>query len=194
MIAKTTDKFPPEQVKEGIGLLRIAMAKTTDPANKMSLCDARIRTLLGIMKHKCADWMEPSMPTLLSKTLEMMVADMRRENSIEEVEKTLAGLEHHLSEMAKRSVEEKLKYLPRESIILLRDYNIVLECRNRWKEASDIYMTNHQAWATSNKIVADIADQLEDLELEYGLIVMPKSYSYDINELSMFNKRPGSDD
>jgi len=54
-------------------------------------------------------------------------------------------------------------------------------------------MTNKDAWATSNKMIADINDILTQVELDYNLIIMPKNYSYDVNDLSMFNKQPGSE-
>ena len=50
-------------------------------------------------------------------------------------------------------------------------------------------MANKDAWSISNKMIADIGDKLESIELKYNLIVMPKSYSYDINDLNMFNKQ-----
>ena len=187
-IAKTTDKFPPDQVKEGIGLLRIAMAKSTDPANKISLCDSRIRTLMGVMEHKCHDWVQPGLTTLLLKAIEMMLADMRRENPADEVASTIDGLVQYVQEVEAKNVGEKSRFVVTEGLDILSDYNVVIECRQRWKEASDMYMANRESWSISNKMLADVGDKLEAMELKYNLIIMPKNYSYDINDLGMFNK------
>ena len=188
MIAKTIDKFPPEQVKEKIGLMSVATARATEPANKISLCSSRISTLMGVLEYKCREWTQPGLTRTLYKTIEMMVADMKENESDVNIRNMLAELEQYLSEMSNYNVENKIKYLPIEGLEILQDYNVVLECRARWKEASDIYMKNKDAWSVSNKMIADIGDKLEAIELKYNLIIMPKHYSYDINDLNMFNK------
>lgn len=189
MIAKTTDTFPPEQVKEKIGLMSVATARATEPANKISLCSSRISTLKGVLKYKCEKWVQPGLTTTLYKTLELMVADMAVSSTDENRYAMLKELEQYLNDLSTYNIEHKIKFLPIESMEILQDYNAIVECRERWKEASDIYMKNNASWSVSNKMIADIGDILEAIELKYNLIVMPKHYSYDVNDLNMFNKQ-----
>lgn len=189
MIVKTTDKFPPEQVKEKIGLMSVATARATEPATKISLCSSRISTLTGVLEYKCREWVQPGMSTILNKTIIMMVEDMKTSGNFDNIQPMLQELETYLQELTAYNVEQKLKWVPTEGLELLQDYNVVMQCRERWKNASDIYMANKDAWSISNKMIADIGDKLESIELKYNLIVMPKSYSYDINDLNMFNKQ-----
>jgi len=144
---------------------------------------------MGVLEYKCREWTQPGLTRTLYKTIEMMVADMKENESDMNIRQMLAELEQYLSEMSNYNVENKIKYLPIEGLEILQDYNVVLECRARWKEASDIYMKNKDAWSVSNKMIADIGDKLEAIELKYNLIIMPKHYSYDINDLNMFNKQ-----
>lgn len=118
-----------------------------------------------------------------------MVEDMKTSGNFNNVQPMLQELETYLQELTAYNVEQKLKWVPTEGLELLQDYNVVMQCRERWKNASDIYMANKDAWSISNKMIADIGDKLESIELKYNLIVMPKSYSYDINDLNMFNKQ-----
>jgi hypothetical protein len=194
MIAKTTDKFPPEQIKEMIGQLSVSTARSTDPAIKLSLTNSRISVLLGIMKHKCQDWVMPGISTMVHEILgKMLTEDLNAPDHEFAIKSRIAYLIDFINIENTKAIETKQKYFPSESLVLLTDYNKLVECRERWKIASDIYMTNKDAWATSNKMIADINDILTQVELDYNLIIMPKNYSYDVNDLSMFNKQPGSE-
>jgi hypothetical protein len=93
-----------------------------------------------------------------------------------------------MQEESARCVEEKRKYFPTESIELLVDYNAILDCRERWKVASDTYMANKDAWSVSNKMIADINDVLADIELKYNLIIKPKNSSYSVDDMTLFTK------
>jgi hypothetical protein len=188
MIAQTTDKFPPEQVKEKIGLMSVATARATEPANKISLCSSRISTLMGVLEHKCRMWVQPGLTTTIQKTISMMITSMAETGSHKDTEFLLIELQKYMDDLTTHNIEKKIKYMPIEGLELLQDYNVVVECRARWKEASDMYMANKDAWSVSNKMIADIGDKLEAIELKYNLIIMPKNYSYDINDLNMFNK------
>ena len=119
MIAKTIDKFPPEQVKEKIGLMSVATARATEPANKISLCSSRISTLMGVLEYKCREWTQPGLTRTLYKTIEMMVADMKENESDVNIRQMLAELEQYLSEMSNYNVENKIKYLPIEGLEIL---------------------------------------------------------------------------
>jgi hypothetical protein len=194
-IARTTDNFPPAQVKEKIGLMSVAMAKCTDPSNKISLCSSRISTLVGVLKVKVDTWAEPGLTEVLIKCLTMMVDDMKTESPEEGIRQTLSEIERYLNVIADEQTSKKYKKeVPQLSLDILYDYNIVLQCRERWKDANDIYMANRNAWSISNKIIADIGDKLEEIELKYNLIIMPKSYSYNIDDLTMFKQQPGASD
>lgn len=191
MIAKTTDKFPPEQVKEMIGQLSVSTARSTDPAIKLALTNSRISVLLGIMKHKCQEWVMPGISTMVHEILvKMLTEDLLAEEHERAIRARIAYLIDFINTENTKAIETKSKYFPAESLTLLTDYNKVVECRERWKKASDTYMENHEAWAISNKMIADVNDILTQIELDYNLIIMPKNYSYDINDLSMFKKQP----
>lgn len=188
MISQKSNQFPPTQIKESIGELRVSIARSTAPENKLALTRSRITTLLGILKHKSKEYLMPSLTTLLYDTLNQMIRDLMADPEGKEVLPTLLKLEKYLDEETQRCVSEKSKYYPPESIELLRDYNTVLACRERWKEASKTYMQNHDAWEVSVKMIGDINDILEELELKYDLIVMPKHYTYDVHDLNLFNR------
>lgn len=192
MISKTTQSFPPEQIKEMIGQLSVSTARSTDPAIKLSLTSSRISTLLAVMDHKCKEWMQPGLKTLLYTTLLMMMEDLKVDDHEQALHTRLDYLIQFLSDVAAKNIEEKKKSLPDESLQLLIDYNNVLSCRDRWKIAQDIYMHNEASWSISNKMIADISDVLTKIELDYNLIIMPKNYSYDINDLNMFKKQEGN--
>jgi hypothetical protein len=189
MISQTTDNFPPSQIKEMIGELSVATARSTEPANKISLTSSRISTIHGVLKYKCRQWLMPGLTTLLYTTIDLMVKDIIDENSQgNNVRPILIDLDKFMQEESARCVEEKRKYFPTESIELLVDYNAILDCRERWKVASDTYMANKDAWSVSNKMIADINDVLADIELKYNLIIKPKNSSYSVDDMTLFNK------
>lgn len=191
MIAKTTDKFPPEQVKEMIGQLSVSTARSTDPAIKLALTNSRISVLLGIMKHKCHDWVMPGISTMIHEIIvKMLEEDLKAENHESAIRTRITYLIDFINKENTEALESKQKYFPSESLVLLVDYNRVIECRQRWKIASKTYMDNATAWEISNSMIADINDILTQIELDYNLIIMPKNYSYDINDMSIFNKQP----
>ena len=191
MIANTTDKFPPEQIKEMIGQLSVSTARSTDPAIKLALTNSRISVLLGIMKHKCNDWVMPGISTMIHEILvKMLKEDLMAQEHERAVKLRILYLIDFINAENTKALEAKQKQFPSESLVLLVDYNKLVECRERWKIASDTYMRDKDAWAISNKMIADINDILTQIELDYNLIIMPKNYSYDINDLSIFNKQP----
>jgi hypothetical protein len=191
MIAKTTDKFPPEQVKEMIGQLSISTARSTDPAIKLALTNSRISVLLGIMKHKCQDWVMPGISTMVREIIvKMLMDDLIVEDHERAIKARIAYLIEFINKENTEAIEAKSKYFPSESLTLLVDYNKVVDCRDRWKVAAKTYMDNKDAWEISNAMIADINDILTQIELDYNLIIMPKNYSYDINDLTMFKKQP----
>jgi hypothetical protein len=189
MIARSSDKFPPEQVKELIGSLAIAVAKSTDPANKLSLTSSRVSMVLGVMKIKCRDWVAPGLYAILYSTLQAMIQDMQAEHPQDSLTDTLNRLEFAINGMLEQNSKEKTGYMIDESLELIADYNAVLECRERWKIANDVYMQNEAAWVKSNKMLADIHDKLTEIELKYNLIIVPKNYSFNVNDLGIFNKQ-----
>jgi hypothetical protein len=191
MIAKTSDKFPPEQVKEMIGQLSVSTARSTAPEIKLALTNSRISALLGIMKHKCQEWVMPGISTMIrDAVIKMLTEDMLANEHEQAIRSRLEYLIAFVTEENKKELEAKSKFTPYESLALLTDYNRVIDCRDRWKEASDIYMKNKDSWSISNKMIADINDVLTQIELDYNLIIMPKNYSYDISDMSMFKKQP----
>lgn len=191
MIAKTTDKFPPEQIKEMIGQLSVSTARSTDPAIKLALTNSRISILLGIMKHKCQDWVLPGISTMIHEILvKMLNEDLLAQEHERAIKARIVYLINYINAENTKALESKQKYFPSESLVLLVDYNKVVECRERWKIASKTYMDNNTAWEISNSMIADINDILTQIELDYNLIIMPKNYSYDVNDLGMFNKQP----
>jgi hypothetical protein len=190
MISQTTDNFPPSQIKEMIGELSVATARSTEPANKISLTSSRISTIHGVLKYKCRQWLMPGLTTLLYTTIDLMIKDMMvDEKPGERVMIILEDLDAFMQEESTRCIEEKRKYFPTESIELLVDYNAILDCRERWKVAQDTYMKNKDAWSVSNKMIADINDVLADIELKYNLIIKPKNSSYSVDDMTLFNKQ-----
>ncbi|MDD2246331.1 MAG: hypothetical protein PHC39_04535 [Proteiniphilum sp.] len=189
MIAKTSDSFPPEQVKEVIGQLSVATARSTDPANKLSLTSSRISILLGVMEFKCKKFIIPGLSTLLYSTIEMMVNDLKSGATIETTRNTLSTLESHIHQIVEERSSKKPLYMVDETLELLTDYNIVINCRARWKVANMRYMEGEMSYGKSNEILSDIHDALTSIELKYNLIIMPKHYSFDVNDLGIFGKQ-----
>jgi len=187
-IARSSEKFPPEQIKELIGQLSIAVAKSTDPANKLSLTSSRISMVLGVMKIKCRDWVDPSLFTILYQTLQAMVQDMQNEHPDDALTDTLARLGVAINGLVDRNAAEKTGLVVHEGIDLIADYNAVLDCRNRWKVANEVYMANEAAWVKSNAMLADIHDKLTEIELKYNMIIVPKNYSFNVNDIGLFNR------
>jgi hypothetical protein len=188
MIARSSDKFPPEQIKELIGQLSIAVAKSTDPANKLSLTSSRVSMVLGVMKIKCRDWVEPGLFTILYTTLQAMIQDMRSEHPEDSLTETLAYLDMAITSMVEKNAAGKTGYMTDEGLELIADYNAVVECRSRWKVANGVYMQNEAAWVKSNAMLADIHDKLTEMELKYNLIIVPKNYSFNVDDIGIFNK------
>jgi hypothetical protein len=190
MIAQNGDNFPPTQIKEMIGELSVATARSTEPANKISLTSSRISTIHGVLKFKCRTWLMPGLTTLLYTTINLMVKDiMVNDKPSDSTRYILQELDQFLVEETERHILAKKKGYPAESIELLVDYNAVLDCRERWKVASDTYMANKDAWSISNKMIADINDVLADIELKYNLIIKPKNSSYSVDDMTLFNKQ-----
>jgi hypothetical protein len=187
--ARKSDNFPPEQVKEVIGQLSVATARSTEPANKLSLTSSRIATLTGVMDYKCKEYLMPGLSTILYDTIFAMVSDMATDNPDANLQKTLAALEAKLQAIIAEQTSTKSKYMVDESLELLRDYNVVIDCRSRWKVANAWYMTGEAGYGTSNAILSDIHDALSKIEMKYNLIIMPKHYSFDVNDLSMLSRK-----
>lgn len=188
MIARESDNFPPAQIKELIGQLSIATAKSTDPANKLSLTSSRISMIRGVISEKCERFVLPGMFDLLYNAIIEMISDMKTDNPDSNLAQTLDALEKKLVSAMQEQTEKKSGYMVDESIELIRDYNSVLECRKRWVIANKTYMANHESWGMSNQMLADINDVLTKIELKYNLIIVPKNYSFDINSVGLFNK------
>ena len=190
MIAQNGDNFPPTQIKEMIGELSVATARSTEPANKISLTSSRISTIHGVLKFKCRTWLMPGLTTLLYTTINLMVKDiMVNDKPSDSTRYILQELDQFLVEETERHILAKKKGYPAESIELLVDYNAVLDCRERWKVASDTYMKNKDSWSISNKMIADINDVLADIEMKYNLIIKPKNSSYSVDDMTLFNKQ-----
>ena len=188
-IAQGIDSFPPTQIKEMIGELSVATARSTEPANKISLTSSRISTIHGVMKYKCRMWLMPGLTTLLYNTINLMIKDIiANEKPSESTRRILVELDAWMQAETARMIEQKRVGFATESLELLVDYNAVLDCRERWKIASDTYMKNNQAWSISNKMIADINDVLADIELKYNLIIKPKNSAYSVDDMTLFNK------
>jgi hypothetical protein len=186
-IAKN-ESFPPDQIKEMIGELSVATARSTAPENKISLTSSRISLILGVIEIKCMNWMEPGLRATLYSTIVSMLEDLKEEEHDEALQRRFEYLYNYFFKMNSEHIEKKLKTLPIESLQLLKDYNLVLQCRERWKDASDIYMHNNQSWSISNKIIAEINDKLTRIELDYNLVIKPKHSSYDASDLAFLGK------
>jgi hypothetical protein len=183
------DSFPPESIKELIGELVIAIDRSTDPANKISLTSSRISKLIGVLDHKCKRMIEPGLRGTLYKTLEMMLEDMSHDTTDIRRKQMIEDLYNHFFHLSAEVVDKKKAALPHESLQLFQDYNIVLSCRKRWQRASDVYMQNHNAWSISNKILADINDALTIIEIRYNLMIKPKNLGYNVTEMGLFNRK-----
>lgn len=180
------DKFPPQQVKETIGQLSIASVMCTDPANKLSLTSARISKIQGVMRIKCQEWVMPGLFDVLYQTVLAMIRDVKSDAPNAALYETCETLEKTISDAVEYQTKEKSKFMAIESLQLINDFNQILECRKRWQIASDTYMANNASWAASNKMIADIHDILEVIELRYNLAVIPKNVSFNVNDINMF--------
>ena len=184
-----TGSFPPDTIKEMLGELSIAIDRSTDPANKISLTSSRISKLLGIMKYKCKKELEPGIRGTLYTTIMLMLDDLKNDNRdvvLRERIETLYNQFYHLNVAA---IESKKKTLVIESLELLSDYNAMIQCRARWKIASDTYMHNNSAWAVSNKMLADMNDVMTDIEMRYNLVIKPKNMSYSVQDMGLFGNQ-----
>ena len=132
--------------------------------------------------------MEPGLRGTLYSTIVSMLEDLKEEEHEEALQRRFEYLYNYFFKMNSEHIDKKLKTLPIESMQLLKDYNLVLQCRERWKDASDIYMHNNQSWSISNKIIAEINDRLTRIELDYNLVIKPKHSSYDASDLAFLGK------
>ena len=180
----------PEQIKDLIGQLAVATAKSTAPENKLSLTSSRIAFDLAALQIKCREKIPPGLFQTLNDTLKQMISAMIFDPDNAEISKILEDLETVINE---RAVNRPKSPNMIEAMDLLTDYNLILECRERWKIANDTYMTNNNAWSKTNKMLADIHDVLARIELRYDLIVVPKNINWDINEFAFRRPVPGLD-
>ena len=184
MAAKT---FPPESVKELLGELTIAIDRSTDPANKISLTSSRISKLLGILKYKCKTDMQMGLRGELYNSIMLILIEMKKGKKDAEIIELIERTYTHFYHLNVQAMEKKMKFLTAESLELLADYNALLQCRERWKLANDTYMQNKDAWSVSNKMLADMNDIMTDIEMRYDLIIKPKNVGYNISDIGLFN-------
>lgn len=179
--------FPPDSIKELLGELTIAIDRSTDPANKISLTSSRISKLLGILKYKCKTEMQMGLRGELYKSVMEILIAMRTDPTNADLHYYIERLYNHFYHINVEAIESKKKMLTTESFELLSDYNTLLQCRARWKIASDTYMKNKDAWAISNKMLADMNDVMTDIEMRYDLIIKPKNMGYNVTDMGIFN-------
>jgi hypothetical protein len=172
--------YLPDNIKDLIGQLAIATAKSTDPANKISLTSSRISFVLAAMKMKCRERIPKGLYETLYDTLRKMINEMLYDDNNASVLLILKELERIINENSTTMAT----YGTIEAMECLSDYNDILSCRERWKAANDIYMKDHEAWSMSNKMLADIHDVLTRIEIRHNLIVVPKNVSWDINDFN----------
>ena len=187
MTAKS-EIYLPDNIKDLIGQLAIATAKSTDPANKISLTSSRISFDMAAMKMKCRNKVPSGLYETLYDTLRKMIAAMIYEDSNANVAILLRELEQVVNENSPTPSQ----FNTIEAMECLSDYNAVLECRTRWAMANATYMKDHEAWGKSNAMLADIHDVLTRVEIRHDLIVVPKNISWDISDFN-FRKSPVDD-
>jgi len=187
MTAKS-EIYLPDNIKDLIGQLAIATAKSTDPANKISLTSSRISFDMAAMKMKCRNKVPSGLYETLYDTLLKMIAAMMYEDGNANVALLLRELEQVVNENSPTPSQ----FNTIEAMECLSDYNAVLDCRERWKSANDFYMKDHEAWSMSNKMLADIHDVLTRVEIRHDLIVVPKNVTWDISDFNF--RKPNTDD
>lgn len=180
-----------DEIKDYIGQLSVAVAKSTEPANKISLTSSRISIVLAAMQEKCREKMPKGLFEILNLTLIQMLQGMKEDDMyamvtdrIEELQKTL--IEYMNSHQSNKA------YL-KDALQVLTDFNQVVQCRDRWKMASRDYMSSAEAWARSNEMLADIHDVLSRIEIAYGLIAIPKNVSFDIDMANYTKPQQGGE-
>lgn len=179
--------FPPDSIKELLGELTIAIDRSTAPENKISLTSSRISKLLGILKYKCKTEMQQGLRGELYKAVMEILLAMRTNPNSTDLKYCIEMLYNKFYNLNVEAIETKQKMLTTESLELLADYNTLLQCRARWKVASDTYMQNNNAWAISNKMLADMNDVMTDIEMRYDLIIKPKNLGYNVTDMGIFN-------
>lgn len=189
----------PTEIMDLIGQLVVATAKSTAPENKISLTSSRIAFDLAALQIKCREKVAPGLFDTLNITLQQMISAIifdyeeegkdpagKRPNKNQEVINSL----NRLKEIVNENSPNGAKVTTIEMLELVSDYNMLLTCRTRWKEISDIYMQNPNAWATANKALGDLHDILTRIEIMYGLIKVPKNINWDIDNLSFRKDKP----
>lgn len=179
--------FPPDSVKELLGELTIAIDRSTAPENKISLTSSRISKLLGILKYKCKTEMQMGLRGELYKSIMEILNSMKTDPKNTDIRNSVETLYTHFYHINAQAIEKKQKMLTQESLELLADYNTLLQCRARWKVASDTYMQNNKAWSISNKMLADMNDAMTDIEMRYDLIIKPKNIGYNVTDIGLFS-------
>lgn len=169
----------PEQIKDLIGQLVVATAKSTDPANKISLTSSRISFDLAAMLLIYKEKVPQGLLDTIQRSLNLMIGDMMFDDPRPEVAAQLLELKKIINDNITSSTTGV--YLI-DALDAQANYNLVLQCRARWKIANDKYMENTAAWYMSNKMLADIHDVLTSIELTYGLITVPKNVNWDVSD------------
>ena len=178
--------FPPDSIKELLGELTIAIDRSTAPENKISLTSSRISKLLGILKYKCKNEMQQGLRGELYKSVMEILLAMRTDRKNTDLQYCIEQLYNHFYHLNVQAIETKQKMLTEESLELLCDYNVMLQCRERWKVANDTYTKNNKAWSVSNKMLADMNDVMTDIEMRYDLVIKPKNMGYNITDIGIF--------
>lgn len=184
MASENVNPAIPEQIKDLIGQIAVATAKSTAPDNKLSLTSSRISFDLGALYLISRARLPPGLFETLHTTLLQMIGSIKNDEKDDEIIKILNNLEEIINNKAANGKKAPSMI---DSLELIRDYNTVVECRSRWMIANDTYITSPQAWSHSNKMLADIHDALTRIEVKYDLIIVPKNTNWDINEF-MYRK------
>jgi len=191
-MADKPDKGPeiPESLKITVGRLMIAISGEADPAKKIHLTSSLISEIRSGMKIIIRYWKLESTETLLWNCLRsMLVSDISDPREYHQAVQAIQRLRERFDPLMGVDRNGKKTLTPANenaAYLSFRDYYDVQACRLRWREANAIYFADNDAWQHSNERLADIHDVLFDIARRNGMVIMPKTGSFNIDEYCNF--------
>lgn len=175
MVGEKQD-FPTAEIKETLGKLKVALALTNDPANRLTLISNYISELRGTMIEMLRRTVPKSLDDAMGELLIAMI------NSLEG-EQPEAIIDKYRQQI--NNIYHSSQWQAINDITLLKDYYLLEQIRVRWKAANSIYIMEPNAWAKSNELLADILDVLDEIGKRHDLVSMPKWATYTTADINL---------
>jgi hypothetical protein len=187
-----SDLIIPEQVKQTIGRLIVAVAATSEPATKLDLTSSLIGEIKSALKIIIRHWKIESLNKLMWNAIRAMAVSVAKHDdngvqykeALEAIQLMQNAFDPLLSK--DKNGHPMTKESAAMALIVIQDWYVLVDCRNRWKSANAIYFSNHEAWRYSNDQLGDINDALFDIANKHNMIIIPKNSFFSIDEFNNY--------